>query len=36
VSRDGEDLVGKADKRAIAASILDRVERLLGTPAISQ
>jgi phosphopantothenoylcysteine decarboxylase/phosphopantothenate--cysteine ligase len=29
VSRDGEDLVPKADKRAIAARILDRVERLL-------
>jgi phosphopantothenoylcysteine decarboxylase/phosphopantothenate--cysteine ligase len=35
VSRDHEDLVAKADKRAIAASILDRVEHLLGTPAIS-
>lgn len=29
VSRDAEELVAKADKRAIAASILDRVERLL-------
>jgi phosphopantothenoylcysteine decarboxylase/phosphopantothenate--cysteine ligase len=30
VSRDGEDLVAKADKREIAARILDRVEHLLG------
>ena len=30
VSRDGEELVPKADKRAIAARILDRVEGLLG------
>jgi phosphopantothenoylcysteine decarboxylase/phosphopantothenate--cysteine ligase len=29
VSRDGEDLVPKADKRAIASRILDRVEGLL-------
>jgi phosphopantothenoylcysteine decarboxylase/phosphopantothenate--cysteine ligase len=36
VSRDDEDLVPKADKRAIAARILDRVERLLGIPSISQ
>jgi phosphopantothenoylcysteine decarboxylase/phosphopantothenate--cysteine ligase len=32
VSRDGEDLVAKADKRAIAARILDRVEDLLAHP----
>jgi phosphopantothenoylcysteine decarboxylase / phosphopantothenate---cysteine ligase len=35
VSRDGEDPVAKADKGAIAASILDRVERLLGNPSNS-
>jgi phosphopantothenoylcysteine decarboxylase/phosphopantothenate--cysteine ligase len=35
VSRDGADPVAKADKRAIAASILDRVEQLLGNPSIS-
>jgi phosphopantothenoylcysteine synthetase/decarboxylase len=29
VSREGEELVAKADKHAIAAAILDRVERLL-------
>jgi phosphopantothenoylcysteine decarboxylase / phosphopantothenate---cysteine ligase len=29
VSREGEELVAKADKHAIAATILDRVERLL-------
>jgi phosphopantothenoylcysteine synthetase/decarboxylase len=36
VSRDGEDLVPKADKRAIAARILDRVEGLLGNPSLVQ
>jgi phosphopantothenoylcysteine decarboxylase/phosphopantothenate--cysteine ligase len=36
VSRDGEDLVPKADKRAIAARILDRVEGLLGNPSLLQ
>jgi phosphopantothenoylcysteine decarboxylase/phosphopantothenate--cysteine ligase len=30
VSRDGEQLVAKAPKQAIAAAILDEVERLLG------
>ncbi|MDX6566220.1 MAG: phosphopantothenate---cysteine ligase, partial [Gaiellales bacterium] len=33
VSRDGDEPVAKADKGAIAARILDRVEGLLGNPA---
>jgi len=36
VSRDGDEPVAKADKRAIAMRILDRVEGLLGSPAAQQ
>ena len=35
VSREAADLVAKADKRAIAARVLDRVEQLLGNPSLS-